>query len=64
MCVGGHVAQYVRGGQKVILWSQFSPSIFMWVLGIKLRLQGWGNCHLTVSICNYLLNKLVFAISL
>lgn len=43
-----------------ILWSQFSPSIFICVLGIKLRLQDWINCYFTGSICNYLLNTLIF----
>lgn len=34
------------GSQRTILWNWFPPSIFMWVLGIKLRSCGFYGEHL------------------
>ena len=57
--------------QKTVLWSQVSPSIFMWVLGIELRSPGlWGRlshllshlacphiCLQTQPLCHYITRK-------
>lgn len=39
MCVG-HMSCYVCGGQRTTVWSQFSPSTFIWLLEIKLMSPG------------------------
>lgn len=38
--VGLHTPQHACRGKKTTSWSQFSPSIFMWVPGIKSRSLG------------------------
>lgn len=47
-----HVAQHTGIGQKMTLWSQFSPILFIWILGIKLKSPG------LCSKCLYLLSHL------
>lgn len=50
---GGIVAQHACRGQRETLWSQFYPSTFMWVLGIKLRSPGFsGNTFICCPTCN------------
>jgi hypothetical protein len=48
--VGG--AQDVCGGWRTTLWSQFSHSTFMWVLGLN------SGCQAYVAKCLYLLSYL------
>ena len=43
-------------GQKITLWSQFSPSTFMWILGIWTQVSGL--CNRCFNLYGYLTNPI------
>lgn len=45
-CVGTH-AMTQTWGQKIPLWQHFSPSTFIWSLGIELKSAGWHGKRFT-----------------
>lgn len=50
MCTHTYLCAYGCGGQRTPWWNQFSPSVLVWVLGIKLRLPGlFSECVYLVS---------------